>query len=64
MPDQSAQAWASLLHMSQLNTLSIAYMLLTIIEDPEVVNEDIREQILEMVVELEFGIARFEEFVV
>lgn len=58
------EAWAALLHMSQLNTLSLAYMLLTIMEDPETVTDDIRSQVLEMTKDLEYGVARFEEFLV
>jgi hypothetical protein len=58
------ESWAALLHMAQLNSLSLAYMLLTIMEDPATITEEIRDQVLHMVTELEWGIARFEEFVI
>ncbi len=65
MPDAADnEAWASLLHMAQLNTLSLAYMLIAVMEDPETVTDDFRDQVLEMAKDLEYGVARFEEFIV
>lgn len=59
-----AQQWAECLHLSQLNLLSVSYMLLTVLEDPQAVTEEMRDQVLDMIIELQYGIARFEEFLV
>ena len=59
-----SRSWAELVRMSQMNTLSLLYMMLTVMEDPEVITDDIRDQVIDMVEEMEYGIARFEEFLV
>jgi len=56
--------WAELLHLSHMNTLSLANLLLTVIEDPQSVTDDTRMQVVEMVQELEYGVARMEEYIV
>lgn len=61
---ESEMEWMRLLYMSQLNTLSLANMTLRIIEDPECVGYDSRDSLLEMIRELEYSVAHFEEYIV
>jgi hypothetical protein len=56
--------WATMLHLSQLNTLSLAHLLLAVMEDPEIVTADTHEQVVDMIEELQDGVARFEEWVI
>lgn len=58
------QAWAELLHLAQLNTLSFAYLTLRLIEDPELITDESKGQVIHMIRELEDGLARFEEYCV
>lgn len=52
-----------MLQLSQQNTLALANLTLTIVEDPECVTSQTRDQLIEMIRELEFGIAHFEEYI-
>lgn len=58
------RVWAELLHLAQLSTLSLAQMTLRIIEDPSLATVEARDELLKMINELEYGVARFEEYFV
>jgi len=62
IPADDPMDWADMLHLSQLNTLSLAHLLLAVMDDPEIVTDDTREQVVEMIQELQDGVARFEEW--
>ena len=62
--DESERAWAELLRLAELNSLSLATCALKLIEDPLLGTDSIREQLIEMIEQLEYGLARFEEFLV
>lgn len=62
--DPSSRQWADLLHLANLHTLAIAEAMLRIVEDPSLGTEGTRQQLLAMIEQLEYGIARFEEHLV
>ena len=63
MPESDRQ-WAELLQLSQLSTLSLAHMLQAIMDDPTLATPEARGELAEMITELEYSVARFEEYVV
>lgn len=63
MPESNLQ-WAELLQLSQLSTLSLAHMLQAIMDDPSLATPEARSELQEMIRELEYSVARFEEYVV
>lgn len=56
------EAWAELLMLAQHNQLALARFALVAIEDPEIVTEEMREELLLMVRDLEDGLAVMEEW--
>lgn len=64
LPPENDSEWIDMLHLSQLNSLSLAHLLLAVIDDPDIVGDETRNQILELIEGLEYGIARFEEWVI
>ena len=62
LDDESS--WGAIVYTAQLNTLSLGYMLLTLLDNPEAVNETFRAQLKDMIRDLEDGLSRFEEFLV
>lgn len=64
MTNTDEQDWANLLRLAGLNSLALAQLSLRLIEDPSVGTDEVRDQLLEMIEELEFGLCRFEEFII
>lgn len=54
--------WSDLLYTSQLNILALANITLTIIEDPQCVTDETRDLMISYVKDLEYGVARMEEY--
>lgn len=63
MPTEE-QDWADLLRLAGLNSLALAQLSLRLIEDPSVGTPEVRDQLLEMIEQLEYGLCRFEEFII
>lgn len=60
---ESQRGWAELLKLSQLSALSIAHMMLSVVDDPALVTPEVREDLVEMITELEYAVAHFEEYI-
>lgn len=58
------QEWAELLLLSKMSTIALAHMTLRIMEDPKLSTPAARDELVEMIKELEYGVARFEEYIV
>lgn len=61
---EEEQDWADLLRLAGLNSLALAQLSLRLIEDPSLGTEETRDQLVEMIEQLECGLARFEEFII
>lgn len=62
--NQEAQDWGQLLRLAGFNQLALAQLALRLIEDPTLGTEDTRDQLLDMIEQLEYGLSRFEEFLI
>lgn len=60
----SDAAWAELIHFQQMNTLAIAHLTLRIACEPELATDEVKDDLRNMVRELEDRLACFEEHVV
>lgn len=64
MSDDLNHEWAQLLQLASLSQLSLAHLALRLIEDPSLGTPATRDQLLELIEQLEFGLARYEEFLI
>jgi hypothetical protein len=61
--DPLVEQYWDLIHLMQVNNLSLAQILLTVIDHPDLITLEIREEIAQLVKDMQYSMAYSEEFI-